>query len=224
MGRRRLARCLPRRSAFRCRSCPRSGTVSRCLPWCPCWSGPADQDEAVAERLNSIGPVAGQNLWRMRYPVINTLFDELLPAGLQHYWKSNFAHSLPDEAVDAHITHGAKTPTLESGTFIFPINGAGHRVAPEATAFGGRSAPYSVVVAGAWQDPADNDKNIQWVRDYYEALRPHSEEGGYINFMSHDDHDKAPSNYGASYQRLRQVKTAYDPDNLFRVNQNIQPG
>ena len=72
--------------------------------------------------------------------VINTLFDDLLPAGLQNYWKGNFARDLPSEAIDVHIAHGAKTPTLESGGFIFPVNGACHRVAPEETAYGGRGA------------------------------------------------------------------------------------
>ncbi len=188
-----------------------------------CWTGPKERDQEVADTLSGLGPVVGQNLWRMPYPVINTLFDELLPAGLQHYWKSNFAHDLPDQAIEAHIAHGAKTPSLESGGFIFPVNGACHRVAPEATAYGGRGADYSVVIAGAWQNAAENTANSQWVRDYYSALAPYSEEGGYINFMSHDDQDKAPRNYGAAYQRLRTIKAVYDPGNQFRLNQNIAP-
>jgi len=100
-----------------------------------CWIGPKDQDQEVANILSELGPVVGQNLWRMPYPVINTLFDQLLPAGLQHYWKANFALDLPDEAIAVHIARGAKTPSLESGGFIFPVNGGCHRVAPEATAY-----------------------------------------------------------------------------------------
>jgi FAD/FMN-containing dehydrogenase len=114
-------------------------------------------------------------------------------------------------------------PCLESGPFFFPIDGACHRVGVEETAFAHRDMTFSLVIAGTWQEPADNDKNTQWVRDYYDALRPYSEEGGYINFMSGDDQDRAPSNYGANYQRLREIKATYDPDNLFSLNQNVPP-
>ncbi len=188
-----------------------------------CWSGSSDEDEKVIGTLGDLGTVVGQALWRMPYPMINTLFDELLPRGLQHYWKANFAQELPEGAVAAHLEHGGKVPTLQSGTFLFPIDGACHRVPADETAFAHRSTALSVVIAGTWQDPADNDKNTQWVRDYYDALRPFSEEGGYINFMSGDDQNRAPSNYGANYQRLREAKSKYDPENLFSMNQNIAP-
>ena len=79
------------------------------------------------------------------------------------------------------------------------------------------------MVSGAWRDPRDNERNIRWVRDYHEALRPHSEEGGSVNFMSHDDQMKVRVNYGRNYDRLVEVKTKYDPTNLFRLNQNVAP-
>jgi FAD/FMN-containing dehydrogenase len=78
------------------------------------------------------------------------------------------------------------------------------------------------VIAGMWPDPAQNAANIKWVRDYSDAIAPYSEEGGYINFMSEDDQSRAPANYGGNYDRLVQVKKRYDPDNLFRANQNIR--
>ena len=114
-------------------------------------------------------------------------------------------------------------PSLESGPYFFPINGACHRVDVDETAFAHRNATLSLVLSGSWQDPGDNEENTRWVRDYYDALRPYSEEGGYINFMSGDDQSRAPSNYGANYQRLREVKSKFDPENLFSVNQNIEP-
>jgi FAD/FMN-containing dehydrogenase len=173
--------------------------------------------------LSDLGSVVGQALWRMPYPVINTLFDELLPRGLQNYWKANVAREISEEALAVHMEHGPKVPCLESGPFFFPIDGACHRVGVEETAFAHRDMTFSLVIAGTWQEPADNDKNTQWVRDYYDALRPYSEEGGYINFMSGDDQDRAPSNYGANYQRLREIKATYDPNNLFSLNQNVPP-
>ena len=188
-----------------------------------CWSGLKHEDQNVISALSDLGSVVGQALWRMPYPVINTLFDELLPRGLLHYWKANFAREISDEVVAAHLEHGAKVPTLESGAFLFPIDGACHRVAVDDTAFAHRDAQFAVVIAGTWQDPADNKTHTRWVRDYYDALRPYSEEGGYINFMSGDDQNRAPANYGANYQRLREAKSKFDPENLFRMNQNILP-
>jgi FAD/FMN-containing dehydrogenase len=79
------------------------------------------------------------------------------------------------------------------------------------------------VISGAWRDPAANDRNIRWVREYHEAVRPYSEEGGYVNFMSGDDQDRVSINYGANYDRLVALKSRYDPGNLFQMNQNIKP-
>jgi FAD/FMN-containing dehydrogenase len=188
-----------------------------------CWSGPSERDDEITAMMSDLGSVVAQAHWRMPYPEINTLFDELLPRGLQHYWKANVAREVSDEALAVHLEHGPLVPTLESGPFFFPINGACHRVEGGATAFAHRQATLSLVISGSWQEPADNEKNIRWVRDYYDALSPHCEPGGYINFMSADDQDRAPDNYGANYHRLREVKAAYDPDNLFRLNQNIAP-
>jgi len=106
---------------------------------------------------------------------------------------------------------------------LYPINGACHDIAADATAFGHRDANYAFVIAGMWPDPADNEANIQWVRDYYAALVPYSDPGGYVNFASADDQQRVRDNYGAGYDRLAQVKRRYDPANLFHLNQNITP-
>ena len=106
---------------------------------------------------------------------------------------------------------------------LYPINGAVQDVPADATAFGHRDANFAPVIAGMWPDPADNERNIQWVRDYYAAIAPHSEAGGYINFASSDDQSKVADNYGANYARLAEVKRRYDPGNLFHLNQNIKP-
>jgi FAD/FMN-containing dehydrogenase len=106
---------------------------------------------------------------------------------------------------------------------IYPINGACHRVAGDATAFAYRDATFATVIAGMWPDPADNEANIQWVKDYYAATAPHSEAGGYINFMAEDDQHRIEDNYKGNYDRLVDVKRKYDPNNVFRVNQNIRP-
>lgn len=112
---------------------------------------------------------------------------------------------------------------MNSTVHIYPVNGACHRVAPDATAFAYRDASFATVIAGMWPDPSANEANIAWVRDYYDATAPHSEEGGYINFMADDDQDRIRANYKTNYDRLVEVKRTYDAGNLFHLNQNIKP-
>jgi Berberine and berberine like len=159
----------------------------------------------------------------MPYPALNSAFDGLVPPGLQHYWKANFVRELTDDAIAAHLEHGPKVPVVNSTVHIYPINGACHRVGADETAFAYRDASFATVIAGMWPNPADNDANTAWVKDYYEATAPLSEEGGYINFMSGDDQGRIRANYRGNYDKLVEVKRAYDPENLFRVNQNIVP-
>ena len=107
---------------------------------------------------------------------------------------------------------------------LYSINGAADGWAPRSTAFGHRDARYAMVIAAFWPDPADDEAVIRWVRDYYAAVHPYSgTQGGYVNFMAGDDAERAPENYGGNYERLRSVKAAYDPGNLFHLNQNVAP-
>jgi hypothetical protein len=106
---------------------------------------------------------------------------------------------------------------------LYPINGAVNRVGPNDTAFAYRDCTYAMVLLAGWTDPAKDTERIAWLRGYYDALRPFTEPGGYINFMQHDDLGKVRDNYRQSYDRLVQVKRTYDPDNLFHLNQNVTP-
>ncbi len=188
-----------------------------------CWAGPLDEGERIIGKIKDVAPVVAEHVGPMPYPALNSAFDALVPSGLQHYWKANFVGELTDEAITAHMIHGPKVPVVNSTVHIYPINGAVQRVASDATAFGHRDANFATVIAGMWPDPADNEANIHWVREYSDATAPLSDEGGYVNFMAGDDQGRVRANYGANYDRLVAVKRAYDPDNLFHVNQNIQP-
>ena len=188
-----------------------------------CWAGPLDQGEKQLKPFHDVAPVVAEFVGPMPYPALNSAFDGLVPPGLQHYWKANFVKELTDHAIVAHIENGPKIPAVNSTMHIYPINGACHRVASDATAFGHRDANFATVIAGMWPDPTHNAANIKWVRDYYDATAPHSEQGGYINFAADDDQSRAPANFGANYDRLVAAKRKYDPDNLFRINQNIKP-
>jgi FAD/FMN-containing dehydrogenase len=188
-----------------------------------CWAGPVEQGEEVLKPLRDIAPVVAEHVGPMPYPALNSAFDALVPHGMQHYWKATFSKDLPDEAIAAHLEHGPKVPALNSTVHIYPINGAAHRVASDETAFAYRDANFATVIAGMWPDAAENDANTKWVRDFYAALAPYSEEGGYVNFMGADDQARIRANYAGNYGRLVEVKRKYDPDNLFRLNQNIKP-
>jgi FAD/FMN-containing dehydrogenase len=193
------------------------------LAFVACWAGPLDEGEAVLKPLHDVAPVVAEHVGPMPYPALNAAFDPLYPPGLQHYWKANFVKELTDDAIEAHLAHGPKVPVVSSTVHIYSINGACHRVAPDDTAFAYRDATFATVIAGMWPDPAANEANIKWVRDYYDATAPLSEEGGYINFMAEDDQSRIKANYKGNYDRLVDVKRKYDPDNLFHLNQNIKP-
>jgi FAD/FMN-containing dehydrogenase len=188
-----------------------------------CWAGPLEQGEQALEPFHQVAPVVAEFVGPMPYPAINSAFDALVPPGLQHYWKANFVTDISDEIIEAHMAHGPKVPAVNSTMHIYPINGACHRVAPEDTAFAYRDANFATVIAGMWPDPADNQANTEWVRSYYDATAPFSEEGGYVNFMGDDDQDRIRANYRGNYDRLVTVKREYDPGNLFHLNQNIKP-
>jgi FAD/FMN-containing dehydrogenase len=188
-----------------------------------CWAGPVEQGEAALAPFHEVAPVVAEMVGPMPYPAINSAFDALVPWGLQHYWKGNFAKELTDEAINTHLEHGPKVPAVNSTVHIYPINGAVHDVASDATAFAYRDATFATVIAGMWPHAADNDANIAWVRGFHEAMAPHSEEGAYVNFLSGDDQGRIRANYKGNYDRLVEIKGKYDPDNTFRVNQNIRP-
>jgi hypothetical protein len=188
-----------------------------------CWTGAAENGEKMAKPFFDVVEPVGAHVGAMPYPALNTAFDALVPKGLQHYWKSSFERELSDDAIAVHKTHGAKVPSIQTAVHLYSINGAVQRVGADETAFAYRDVNFSPVIAGMWEDPADNDANIAWVRGYYAALEPYSTEGGYVNFMDGDDQGRIKSNYRGDYDRLAKIKAKYDPDNLFHLNQNIAP-
>ncbi|MBZ5739482.1 FAD-binding oxidoreductase [Nocardioides mangrovi] len=189
-----------------------------------CWAGDLDAGEKALQPIRDIAPRVAEMVGPMPYPALNSAFDALIPPGLHHYWKASFVKELTDDAIAAHLEHGPKVPVVNSTMHIYPINGACHRVASDATAFAHRDATFATVIAGMWPpDEVSDEAGTAWVRDYYDATAPHSEEGGYINFMSEDDQDRIRANYQGNYDRLASIKKTYDPGNLFRHNQNITP-
>ena len=188
-----------------------------------CFTGPRDEAEAVLEHardaaeplLDAVGPIP--------YATLQNLFDPIYPSGLQWYWKGDFVREIPDEAVEQHVRYGTALATPHSTAHLYPIDGAVHDVAPHETAFAWRDATWSSVFAGVDPDPANVDLVSSWARDYWQALHPYSAGAGYVNFLMEEGQDRIRATYGGNYDRLVEVKTRYDPNNLFRRNQNIPP-
>ncbi len=187
------------------------------------WTGDPAEGEARWQPFLEAAPVAGSMVGPMPYPALNVAFDGLNPKGMQGYWKANFLRELNDGAIAAHAQFGATVTSMNTAVHVYPIDGAVSRVGVEDTAFAHRDMKFSPVIATQWPDPADNEANIAWARGYAAALAPHSEAGGYINFMDSEDQNRVADNYGPNWEKLVAVKAKYDPDNLFRVNQNIPP-
>lgn len=187
------------------------------------WAGPLEEGEKAMAPFRDLAPRVGEMVGPMPYPALNAAFDVLFPKGMRSYWKGSYVTELTDAAIEQHLIHGPKVPEVSATMHLYPINGAAGRVASDETAFAYRDATFAPVIVAAWQDAANDEDRIKWVRDYYQAIAPYSEPGGYINFMSDDDQGRIQDNYRANYKRLVDVKRAYDPDNLFRHNQNIKP-
>jgi hypothetical protein len=197
------------------------GTKVCALIWC--YSGPVENAERLMMPVNDLPDPIFKFVGEMPFTTIQTLFDPLLPKGLQWYWKGDFVRELSDEAIATHVEHGSKTPTELSLMHLYPIDGAVQRVAADATAWSFRDVTWSMVIAGVDPDPANAGAITSWAKDYWSALQPYTAGGAYVNFMMEEGQERVEATYGRNYERLVAVKTKYDPENLFRVNQNIQP-
>jgi FAD/FMN-containing dehydrogenase len=188
-----------------------------------CYDGPAEQGAAIMDRLLRELPAPLFNwMSEMPYPALQAMFDPFLPKGLQWYWRGDFVNQLSDEAIDAHIAQARKSPSPLSLMHLYPINGAVHRLGRNETAWNTRNATWAMVIAGIGADPQKASEISGWTRQYWEAVHPYSDGGGYVNFMMDDeDGSRLRATYGDNYERLVALKGKYDPTNFFRVNQNI---
>ncbi len=188
-----------------------------------CYTGPLDNAEKALAPVWEFKSPTFDHLSAMPFPKLQSLFDPLYPPGLQWYWKGDFLNELSDEAIQLHVKHAAELPTQLSTVHLYPIDGAVHEVGAADTAWSYRDSMWSMVIVGVDPDPANKDKIARWTKDYWEALHPYSAGGAYINFMMEEGDDRVRATYRDNYDRLVAVKTKYDPNNLFRVNQNIKP-
>lgn len=206
------------------------------LPWIPAstrgrpgimsvieWSGDPDQGRELLTRLrDELGPLAS-DLAQVPLRTIQTEGDEIFGPGLLSYVKATFADTLSPELIDVIAGQGRQLGSEVSQIEVLSMGGAIRQVAPQATAFPHRNASWLINIPASWRTAAQSEAEIGWVRDTFAALRPLCAGGAYVNFMDRDEPAAAGAAYGATEQRLRAVKAVYDPDNVFRLNQNVTP-
>jgi hypothetical protein len=182
-----------------------------------------DAAKAMAPLLDSLPEPLLHGVQAMPHSDLQGAFDGIYPPGDQWYWRADFVRTIPDAAVAEHADYGSRLPTWKSTMHMYPIDGAAHDVGPEDTAWRYRDANWGSVFVGVDSDPANADLIRSWTIDYFEALHPYSAGGAYVNMMMDEGQERVRASYGDNYDRLTQVKATYDPENLFRVNQNIEP-
>jgi FAD/FMN-containing dehydrogenase len=189
-----------------------------------CYVGPVDAAESALRPVRSLPGVAADLVRPMSYREIQSMFDPALPGGRLNYWKSSFLRELSDEAIETLVARFSEAPSPFTTLALEPFGGAVGRVGVDETAFPHRLAHYSLVILGIWTDPVEQATHVRWVRELWEAMQPYSTEAVYVNYLDADDADRVRSAYGgATYRRLQLLKEKYDPENFFRMNQNIGP-
>jgi FAD/FMN-containing dehydrogenase len=189
-----------------------------------CYLGDPSAAEQALRPLRGRAGVAADLVRPMSYLEVQRMFDAGFPAGRLNYWKSSFLQDLSDEAIAALIAYFKTIPSPYAAVALEPFGGAVARVGTGETAFPHRHARFSLLLVGMWTEPRDSDANIRWVRECWRAMQPFSTEAVYVNYLDTDDGDRVHGAYDAgTYERLARVKQRYDPENFFRMNQNITP-
>ena len=188
-----------------------------------CYTGPQDQADEAFRPIREFRKPAIDMAGPIPYPVLQSLFDALLPSGMLWYWKNQFFKEFDKAAIDLHLKHGQLLPTPESTMHIYPINGMVSQVGNTQTAWGYRQANFAQTIVGVSPDPVNKYQITQWAKDYADDLSQYSLGAGYVNMMMDEGNNNVKSAYGENYTRLAEIKAKYDPSNFFHINQNILP-
>lgn len=187
-----------------------------------CYTGDPEKADEILEPVRDMKPEF-EHLSEMPYPAMQTLFDAMLPPGLQWYWRADFFNELTPEIRQQHLKFGSHIPTPLSQMHMYPISGAAAKKSNTDTAWAYRDAKYAGVIVGIDPNPTNAQKITDWCKEYWNGLHPFSAGGAYSNFMMDEGQDRVKASYKDNYNRLVEIKRKYDPHNFFRLNQNIEP-
>jgi FAD/FMN-containing dehydrogenase len=195
------------------------------LAFAACYSGDPAKGQAAVAPLRAMGKPIADVIGPTPFLAWQMVLDPLLGPGMRNYWKSHSFTALSDGAIDVLIDFAHKLPSPDCEIAFAQLGGAINRIPASATAYPHRDLQYVVNIHTRWANAADDQKCIAWARGLFDALTPHATGGVYVNFMPEDEAQRVRAGaYGANYDRLARLKAKYDPDNLFRMNQNIRPG
>ncbi|HEX6924828.1 MAG TPA: FAD-binding oxidoreductase [Longimicrobiaceae bacterium] len=186
-------------------------------------AGPIAEGERNLEPLRRFGNPIADVIGPAPYAGWQQTFDPLLTPGARNYWKSHDFIALPDELIRLFVDHVGRLPDPQCEVFIGQMGGAIHNLPPDATAYPHRATRYLMNVHGRWNDPSQDAACMAWARELFNAVTPFATGGVYVNFVPEDETERVTNAYGSNYSRLVALKDRYDPDNLFRMNQNIRP-
>ena len=191
------------------------------IMWCVV--GSEEEATRYLAPVHDVGTPLLHGVGAVPHPALQGLFDGLYTPGLQCYWRADFLNEITDAAIEKHVEWGQKLPTMHSTMHMYPINGAAHDVGPADTAFSYRDANFAEVIFGVDPDPANANAVRDWCIGYYDDTHEYSAGGAYVNFMMEEGQERVRATYRGNYDRLARIKAQYDPNNVFRINQNIQP-
>ncbi len=188
-----------------------------------CHAGDIGTGEALVKPVRTVGTPLVDLIGPMPYPVINTLLDGAFPKGARNYWKSAFFKELSEDVIEVLVDAFERVPSPMTGMVIEHFHGAVTRIDPTATAYPHREPGFNLVLTGEWLDPADDEANIAWIRSTFDAVAPYTSDAVYVNYLGGDETDRVRNAYGPNWERLVALKRRWDPDNVFHLNQNIDP-
>jgi len=188
----------------------------------PAWLGDLEEADKHLAPLRAFGTPLADMVTEMPYSALQSILDAAAPTGIQRYWKSGYFTDLSDELLDIVLKYVATRPSPLSPVLFLHVRGAAARTATEVTAFGNRRDQWDSDIISQWLDAADDDKNITWTRNFWKEIEPLTN-GVYVNHLGSDDDPRVANAYGPNFERLKTIKKKYDPDNFFRMNNNIKP-
>jgi FAD/FMN-containing dehydrogenase len=189
-----------------------------------CYAGPPEKGEKVIAPVREFGSPLEDAIEPMSYCEVQQAFDADFPWGLNNYWKSSNLVDLSDDAIDTMVRFMETAPSLRPVVVIDQFGGAVARVPDEATAFGHRDADYDLIIAAIWAHDAEQEAHVDWAKSFWDATQPYSTESVYVNYLSEEGEERVRAAYGGKHwARLVELKRKYDPQNVFRNNQNISP-
>jgi FAD/FMN-containing dehydrogenase len=185
--------------------------------------GDPAQGQAIFEPVRRFGTPAGEHIGIQPFTAWQSAFDPLLTPGARNYWKSHNFIRLEDGLFDIVLKYVGQLPSPHTEIFIGQLGGAMSRLAADATAYSERSAEYVMNVHGRWETAAEDKSCVAWSRRLFDEAALYATGGVYVNFLTEDESDRVTKAYGGNFRRLAQIKAKYDPNNLFRLNQNVKP-